>query len=515
MGFIKKNYKDVSKMFNFFKVKEIEKDDQSNSYLLTNMKQYNIGFYKFAGNILSENNDIYNKLNDNSFPRFDISKITKDIFQDVINEDFPFLSLFRYDYFENIINENLKYTNAFKYLKDKEISLLKSVNHGGRHKDLADLFDSNLANFFLKVDELIKVKMFNNCLANYENEKYGYGVKTENEGNYFEKQIVKYYFYFSDSIVSAATIAYLMSLSVKINSLKEHKHEFYIIIENMLKETSDIELVYKKGYELLENLYSQDFHYLEDINAFKIFVKMINSSNFINKDGKLNEYLNKFSQLKPSYFLRKAAVDQLYMNDDQLKNVIAYLMKNSSFESMNSLFKELGQINSYIDNYKSSYTTSKLSQEKEQYLKGDFSNLKAEENNKQSLENIHTGTEFEKYLVKLFKDMGYETEHTGKAGDQGCDLLIKKNDKTYCIQAKYYTSDLDNTPVQEIIGSLKYYNGNQGIVITNSSFTSGAYELARSNNVILIDGRKLQKLINYLYSDNDVNRDILEDIDYL
>ena len=386
-------------MFNFLKVKDKEENNQDSINLLNNVNKYNICFYKFVGNILSENNDIYNKLCNSNIPKFDIAKISIDIFKDVMKADYPFLSLFSYDYFENMINKNLKNTLPFKYLKNKEIDLLKTVNHGGRRNDIIDLFNSNLSNFFLKVDELIKVKLFNTCLANYEDEKYSYGVKTEQEGGYFEKEIVKYYFYFTDSIVSAAAIAYLMGISENINSIKEKEEEFYIIIKNMLQETSDIELVYKKGYELLENLYSIDYHYLEDMNSFKIFVKMIDSIDFVSKDEKINDYLDRFGKLTPNAFVRKAAVDQLYMNDEQLKNVIAYLFKNSSFDSLNGLFSQLELINVYIDSYKSTYRRNKLSNEKEQYLKGDFSNLKAEEYNKQSLENIHTGTEFEKYLV--------------------------------------------------------------------------------------------------------------------
>lgn len=500
-------------MFSFFKIKE--ENNQDNLYLLDNMLQYNVGFYKCVSNILSENNDIYNKLCDNNFPKFEIDKIASNIFSDIINSDYPFLTIFSYDYFENIINKEVKKTPSFKYLKNKIVNLLESINGRGRRNDIIGLFDSNMSNFLLRMEELIKVKLYNNCVANYENEKYGYGVKTESEEKYFEKEMVKYYSYFIDSIVSAAAIACLMSLSAKINSIKEKDDEFFTILVKMLNETTDIELVYKKGYELLENLYSLEYSYIENIDIFKIFVNMINSLKFVSEDNRLKDYLNRFGKLEPSHFLRKAAVDQFYMNDNELKDVISYLIKNSSFNSMKSLFEQLSLANTYINDYKLNYKKIKLKEEKEQYLNGNFSNLKEEEINKQSLVNIHTGTEFEKYLVKLFKDMGYEAQHTGKAGDQGCDLLVKKNNKTYCVQAKYYTSDLDNTPVQEIIGSLKHYNGDKGVVITNSSFTSGAYELAKSNDVILINGRKLQKLINYLYSDNDVNRDILDEIDYL
>lgn len=505
-------------MFDFLKAKKSNSNAQNNEnnvYLLKNMKDYNVGFYRFAGSILSENNDAYIKLCDSNFPKFDIVGMVNLFFKDVINSDSPFTYTFSYSYFENIINKEMKNTYAFKCFKLKQISLLKSINPGGKQKDIMFLFNNNLFKFFIKVDEVLKTKIYNNCIANFEDEKYDYGVGTYEEGSYSERQLVNYYFYFMDSVMSAAAIAYLMSISIRINSAKSSRNEFYTIIENMLKETKDIELVYKKGYELLENVYSMDFRYLEDENAFKLFVKMIDSYNFADKDDKTTEYLSKFGALPPSMFLRKAAVDQMYMSDDELKNTIAYLTKNTEHESMEKLFEQLSLSNIYIDNYKKKYRESKVLAEKEKFLKGDFSSLKEEENNKQSLKNIRTGTEFEKYLVKLFKDMGYEAKHTGKAGDQGCDLILKKGDTKYCVQAKYYKTPLDNTPVQEIIGSLKHYDGNRGVVVTNSTFTSGAYELAKSNNVILINGNKLQKLINYLYSENDVNRDILDDIDYL
>ena len=62
-------------MFDFLKAKKSNlttQNNESNVYLLKNMKDYNIGFYKFAGNILSENNDAYIKLCDSEFPKFDI-----------------------------------------------------------------------------------------------------------------------------------------------------------------------------------------------------------------------------------------------------------------------------------------------------------------------------------------------------------------------------------------------------------------------------------------------------------
>jgi len=45
------------------------------------------------------------------------------------------------------------------------------------------------------------------------------------------------------------------------------------------------------------------------------------------------------------------------------------------------------------------------------------------------------------------------------------------------------------------VASIKYYNADAGIVITNNSFTDAAKELASVNDVQLIDGVMLNKMI--------------------
>ena len=49
--------------------------------------------------------------------------------------------------------------------------------------------------------------------------------------------------------------------------------------------------------------------------------------------------------------------------------------------------------------------------------------------------------------------------------------------------------------IQEVVGSIKYYNCEKGMVVTTSTFTSSALELAKANNIELIDGEKLEDLI--------------------
>jgi restriction system protein len=46
--------------------------------------------------------------------------------------------------------------------------------------------------------------------------------------------------------------------------------------------------------------------------------------------------------------------------------------------------------------------------------------------------------------------------------------------------------------VQEIVGALRFYNADEGWVVTNSIFTPSARSLARANNIRLIDGHDLK-----------------------
>ena len=148
-------------------------------------------------------------------------------------------------------------------------------------------------------------------------------------------------------------------------------------------------------------------------------------------------------------------------------------------------------------------------EERKRYLNSDFSKEKIEISILHDFKYITSGREFEWFLEKLFKFLGYNAVHNGKSGDQGADLILRKNNYVYAVQAKYYTGKLSNKPIQEVVGSLKYYNANQGVVVTNSEFTKGAQELAKANKVILINGKALKDLINSVSRIN-TNVDILK-----
>ena len=106
-----------------------------------------------------------------------------------------------------------------------------------------------------------------------------------------------------------------------------------------------------------------------------------------------------------------------------------------------------------------------------------------------------SGSDFENLLYRLFTAMGYAVQKTGKTGDQGGDLIANMNGQRIVIQAKCYTSTVGNAAVQEAVAAQKFYDCNKVMVVTNSSFTKEAIELAKANNVELVGGGKLSELL--------------------
>lgn len=103
-----------------------------------------------------------------------------------------------------------------------------------------------------------------------------------------------------------------------------------------------------------------------------------------------------------------------------------------------------------------------------------------------------SGVEFETLIGRMLRERGFDVLGTPATGDQGADLIAKKDGRTIIIQAKCYQGSVGNKAVQEVISALIYYGGDEGWVITNSFFTTSAKALAQKSNVKLIDGRTLE-----------------------
>ncbi len=105
------------------------------------------------------------------------------------------------------------------------------------------------------------------------------------------------------------------------------------------------------------------------------------------------------------------------------------------------------------------------------------------------------GREFEEWCADLLISNGFiNVKGTPASGDQGVDITAQKDDVKYAFQCKCYTSDLGNTPVQEVFAGKCMYDCHVGVVMSNRHFTSGAKVLAEKTGVLLWDREKLASM---------------------
>lgn len=101
---------------------------------------------------------------------------------------------------------------------------------------------------------------------------------------------------------------------------------------------------------------------------------------------------------------------------------------------------------------------------------------------------VYDGISFEDYVQQIFLSEDLQTITTPASNDYGADLIVKNGDITFAFQCKYYSRPVGIKAVQEVMSSLNYYDADYGAVITNSTFTQQAQNLANTNNILLIDG---------------------------
>jgi hypothetical protein len=112
-------------------------------------------------------------------------------------------------------------------------------------------------------------------------------------------------------------------------------------------------------------------------------------------------------------------------------------------------------------------------------------------------------SDFEDFIAQVFKDNGYEVQQTSYSGDFGADLILEKDKSRIAVQVKKYSAEnkVGVKDINQLIGGQRYYNCDDALIITTSSFTKSGSELASKTNLKCWDWNKLQKYISLTYLD--------------
>jgi len=114
--------------------------------------------------------------------------------------------------------------------------------------------------------------------------------------------------------------------------------------------------------------------------------------------------------------------------------------------------------------------------------------------------------EFEHFVAKLLREMGYSTKVTQKTGDYGVDIIARKNNDTYAVQCKRFQEGnlVSNRDIQRILGARHIINANKCIFVTTSKFTKQAIQQAKGSPIELWDKEILHSLVKKYLLDLEI-----------
>lgn len=108
-----------------------------------------------------------------------------------------------------------------------------------------------------------------------------------------------------------------------------------------------------------------------------------------------------------------------------------------------------------------------------------------------------TPEEFEEFVAEVFEALGYHVERVGGSGDDGADLLIRREALRAVVQCKYHQGKavVGSPELQKFLGTVHHTNCHKGYFVTTGTFTLSAERFSGSNPIELIDGPGLVELV--------------------
>ena len=106
--------------------------------------------------------------------------------------------------------------------------------------------------------------------------------------------------------------------------------------------------------------------------------------------------------------------------------------------------------------------------------------------------------DFEFLVSEYFKKEDYQVNLIDAQGaDGGVDIKLYKNGELYLVQCKHYKAwKVSVKVVRELYGVMAAENAAGGFIVTTGKFTKDACSFAKDNGVELIDGNKLEKILD-------------------
>lgn len=114
--------------------------------------------------------------------------------------------------------------------------------------------------------------------------------------------------------------------------------------------------------------------------------------------------------------------------------------------------------------------------------------------------------EFEHFVAKLLREMGYSTNVTQKTGDYGVDIIAKKDNDVIAVQCKRFQEGnlVGNRDIQRVLGAMYSINAQKCIFVTTSRYTRQAIQQSKGCPIELWDKEILHNFVKKYLLDLDI-----------
>lgn len=271
-------------------------------------------------------------------------------------------------------------------------------------------------------------------------------------------------------------------------------HIFFIDIAREILEQNKINMIpLMREYRLTENDLKRIIQEMQEANILDINQKIIMDCEEFEKF--IDFYEPELFKCEHTIFDKKNFIDigEIIFSTG-MESIYDILPPDEIIDYLN-IMEKLEMIS--YDEVENQYNTL-ISQEKFseicKYIPS-FSNVSTDTNSEINIDNMD-GHHFEYFCADIIREYGFEdVEVTQGSGDHGIDILAKKDDITYAIQCKCYSSDIGNAAIQQAHSGKGFYKKDIAVVLTNRYFTTQAIEEAQALGVKLWDRDKLNSMI--------------------
>ncbi|MGH8063667.1 MAG: restriction endonuclease [Candidatus Entotheonellia bacterium] len=97
-----------------------------------------------------------------------------------------------------------------------------------------------------------------------------------------------------------------------------------------------------------------------------------------------------------------------------------------------------------------------------------------------------TGPQFEHEMAQLFSRVGYQVHVTPSSGDEGIDLVLRRDDKKIVAQCKAHRNPVGPSVVRDLYGAMMHANANEAILVALGGFTQGVVGFVKGKPIRLM-----------------------------